>query len=164
MAKYSFYILLIFGLCSQTACLQNSGKPELCYSDKIPDQEEVTLKMDSKPHFQGGNDSLVSFLTHHLNFNHIISDLTEHEKPYSDKARIKFIINKHGGISELSVSMSKDKQFADEVTRVIKESSCNWVAGRTDQPVTGWHQFDMHYSIEKPSESELKTVMILNEL
>ena len=164
MKKYIVYIILIYGIFSQSACLQSSDKAEPCYSDKLSDNEKVVMKMVNKPHFKGGNDSLSNFLSDNLNFEQIINDMSQNEKPYNDKARIKFIVNRQGGISNLSVKMTKDKQFTDEVTRVIKKSSCNWVAGGTNQPVNGWHHFDLYYSIEKPSDNELKTVMTINEL
>ena len=120
--------------------------------------------MIDKPHFKGGNGSLVTFLTDNINFQQFTDGLFSDATTYSDTARIKFIVNRQGGISELSVSKAKHKQFADEMTRVIKKSSCNWVAGRTEELANGWHHFNLYYSIEKHSEKETKTVMTVNEI
>lgn len=164
MKRYLFYIIFAFGVFSQTACLQSSDKASGCYSDKISEKEKVFIKMVNKPHFKGGNDSLVTFLSDNINFEQFIGGLFSNEATYSDTARIKFIVNRQGGISELSVRKTRHKQFADEITRVIKKSSCNWVAGRTEVLANGWHHFDLYYSIEKHSEKETKTVMTVNEI
>ena len=164
MTKYLLYLILATGLFSQTACLQNSDKTKSCYSDKLSDKEKVFTKMPNKPHFKGGHDSLVSFLSDNIDFEKFISDLSQNGKTYSDTASIKFIVNKQGGISDLSVKMTKKKKFADEVTRIIKKSSCNWVAGGKEQLANGWYQFDIYYSIDKPSDKEVKTVMTVIDL
>jgi hypothetical protein len=164
MIKYLFYFILASGLFSQTACLQNSDKIKSCYSDKLSDKEKVFTKMLKKPHFKGGHDSLVSFLSANINLEKLIGDFSQNERTFSDTARIIFIVNKMGGISDLSIKMTKKKKFADEVTRVIKKSSCNWVAGGAERHANGWHQFDIYYSIEKTSDNEVKTIMTINEL
>jgi hypothetical protein len=164
MIKYLFYFILASGLFSQTACLQDSDKIKSCYSDKLTDKEKVFTKMLNEPHFKGGHDSLVSFLSANIDFEKFIGDFSQNERTNSDTARIRFIVNKQGGISDLSINMTKKKSFADEVTRVIKKSSCNWVAGGSERPANGWHQFDIYYSIEKPSDKEVKTIMTINEL
>ncbi|GEO09252.1 hypothetical protein [Segetibacter aerophilus] len=164
MTKYLFSIILACGLIIQTGCLQNSNETKSCYSDNLSGKEKVFTKMLDKPHFAGGHDSLVSFLSANINFEKFTGGFFWDEKTYSDTARIKFIVNKQGGISALSIETTKKKRFADEVTRVIKKSSCNWVAGGSGELVNGWHRFDIYYSIEKPSENELKTTMTVNEL
>lgn len=107
---------------------------------------------------------MVNFLSENINFEQFVGGIFSEVTTYSDTARIKFIVNRQGGISELSVRKTKHKQFADEITRVIKKSSCNWVAGRTEALANGWHHFDIYYSIEKKSENEIKTVMTVNEI
>lgn len=164
MTKSLLYIIIAIGLFSQTACLQNSDETKSCYSDKLPDKEKVFTKMLNKPYFKGGHDSLVSFLSANINFEKFISDLSQNGRTYSDTARIKFIVNKQGGLSDFSVKKTKKKKFADEVTRVIKKSSCNWIAGGTERLDNGWHQFDIYFSIDKTSENEVKTIMTINEL
>jgi hypothetical protein len=164
MTKYLLSIILAIELFSQTACLQNSDKTKSCYSDKLPDKEKVFTKMLNKPHFKGGHDSLVKFLSANINFEKFISDLSQNGKIFSDTARIKFIVNKQGGLSDLSIKMTKKKKFADEVRRVIQKSSCNWVAGGTERLANGWHHFDIYFSIDKPSDNEVKTIMTINEL
>lgn len=163
MSKNLFYIVLSFGLLTQTACLQSS-EANSCYSDEFPDKEKVFTKMLNKPHYKGGHDSLVSFLSANIDLEAFIDNISQSETTYTDTARIKFIVNKQGGINKLSVYKARKKEFIDEVSRVIKKSSCNWVAGGAEQPSSGWHQLDIYYSIEKPSEKEAKTRMTINEL
>jgi alkyl hydroperoxide reductase subunit AhpC len=103
-------------------------------------------------------------LSANIDLEKFAGDLSKDNRTYRDTARIKFIVNKQGGVSDLSIKMTKMKKFADELTRVIKKSSCNWVAGGSDRPANGWHQFDIYYSVEEPSDNEVKTKMTMNEL
>lgn len=164
MKKYLFYIILASGLFSQTACSPDSDETNSCYSDKLPDKEKVFPKRFDKPHYKGGHDSLVGFLSANIDLEKFVDDLSQDEKTYSDTARIKFIVNKQGGISTLSVERAKKKEFTDEITSVIKNYSCNWVAGGTEPLVNCWHQFDLYCSINKLSGNEVKTVITINEL
>lgn len=164
MKKHIFHIVLASGLFSQTACSSASDETNSCYSDKLSDKGKVFTNGLNKPHFKGGHDSLVGYLSANIDLEKFIDDLSQNEKTYSDTAKIRFIVNKQGGISNLSVERAKKKKFADEITSVIKNSSCNWIAGGTEPPVNCWHQFDLYYSIDKPSGNEVKTVITINEL
>lgn len=101
------------------------------------------------PHFKGGDDSLVNYLMTNISFQKLVTDLSQNEKTYTDTARIKFIVAKDGSISDLSVTLAKKKIFTDEIIAVIKNSSCNWIAGGTERLLTGWLQFDIYYSIDR---------------
>lgn len=162
MTKNIFYIIIAIGLLSQVGCSQNSGRTKTCYSDKLSNKDKVFTRMLNEPHFNGGNDSLVNFLSTNISFEKLISDFSQDRGIYSDTARIKFIVSKRGSLSDLSVTLAKKKMFAGEIARVIKKSSCNWVAGRTEQLANGWFQFDVYFLVER-SNNEVKTTMTFNE-
>jgi len=164
ITKCLLSIFLVIVLVSQTACLQNSDNTNSCYSDKLPGNETVSENVPSKPQFKGGHDSLVSFLSDNIDFEMLISDLSETRGTISDTARINFIVNKAGGLNNLSVEMTKNRRFDEEITRVVKKSSCNWVAGGTKHLVNSRHQLDVYFSVEKVSEKEVKTRMTVIEL
>ncbi len=149
MIKHLLFIIITIGFFSYTAVSQKSSKTKNCYSDKPFDKEKVFIKMLRKPYFKGEPDSLINFLTSNISFQKIISDLSPNERTYSDTARIKFIVSKTGQLSDLSVTSSQKIIFADEIARVIKKSSCNWVAGGTERLVNGWLQFDIYYLIDR---------------
>jgi hypothetical protein len=120
-----------------------------CYSDKAFDKEKVFTKMLRKPYFKGGHDSLINFLITNISFQNLVGDLSQNERIYYDTARIKFIVSKTGALSDLSVTLTKKKIFADEILKVIKKSSCRWTAGGTELLMNGWIQFDIYYSIDR---------------
>ena len=134
---------------TQAAISQNSDNTKSCYSDKLFNKEKVFTKMLHKPYFKGGHDSFVNFLMANINFQKLVDDLSQNERLYSDTARIKFIVSKDGILSDLSITLTKKKIFADEIARVIKKSSCNWVAGGTERLINGWIQFDVYYLIDR---------------
>jgi hypothetical protein len=117
-----------------------------------------------KPHFKGGHASLVSFVSENIDLEQITRNHPRQTGTYSDTARLRFIVNKDGGISQLSIKTAGQRDFTDEITRVIKKSSCNWIAGGSEQSINGWCQFDIYYSVEKLSEKDVKTTMTINEL
>lgn len=154
MTKHLWFIIVAVGLFSQTVISQKTNKAKSCYSDKPFDKEnfdkeKVFTKMQNKPYFKGGHDSLINFLMINTSFKKLVSDLSQNERTYSDTARIKFIVSKSGSLSDLSVTLTKKKIFADEVASAIKKSSCNWVAGGTERLVNGWLQFDLYYTIDR---------------
>jgi len=84
-----------------------------------------------------------------ISFQKLVSDLSQNERTYSDTARVKFIVSKNGGLSDLSVTLTKNRKFAAEIITAIKKSSCNWVAGGTERLLNGWFQFDIYYLIDR---------------
>lgn len=162
MTKNILYIAIAAAILSQPGCSQNSGDTASCYSEKLSDKDKVLTGMLNNPHFKGGNDSLVNFLNTNISFEQLINDFSKNDRFYGDTARIKFIVSKQGNLSNLSVKLAKKELFADEIERVIKKSSCNWIAGRTDQLANGWVQFDIYFLVER-SNSKVKTTMTFNE-
>jgi hypothetical protein len=148
MSKTLFYFALSFGVFSQTACVQNSAESHRYYSEKLTDTGHVFTKVLNKPHFKGGQSSLSNFLSDHINYEEFDDDFS------ADTARVKFIVNRQGGISALSIAKTDNKAFSDELTRAMKISSCSWVAGGSEQLVNTWHGFNIYYSIEKPSKKK----------
>jgi hypothetical protein len=118
--------------------------------------------MLNKPYFKGGHDTLINFLMTNISFQKLVGDLSQSERTYSDTARIKFIVSKKGTLSDLSVTLSKKKIFADEIVRVIKKSSCNWVAGGTERLLSGWYQLDIYYLIDR-RHNEVTTKVTVKE-
>jgi hypothetical protein len=163
MVKYLFYLCLL-GLSCLTACVQTSADSNECYSETPTNSGDVFTGMVQKPHFKGGHDSLVSFLQTHIDLENFAGKFSQNKMAYTDTASLKFIVNKGGGISALSITKAKNKIFIDEVTRAMKKSSCSWVAGGSEQLVNGWHQFEIFVSIERPHEKELSTSMTIYEL
>ena len=149
MTKRLLFIIITIGLFSQTVVSQKPSKTKNCYSDKPFDKEKVFTKMQNKPYFKGGHDSLVNYLMTNISFQKLVSDLSQNERTYNDTARVKFIVSINGGLSDLSVTLTKKKSFADEIVTVIKKSSCNWVAGGTERLLNGWFQFDIYYLIDR---------------
>lgn len=142
-------IIASFLLFSQTAESQTSRKTKSCYSDKPFNKQKVFTKMLHTPQFKGGHDSLVNFLMSNISFQRLVSKLSKNEIKYFDTARVKFIVSRTGTLSNLSVTLTKENVFADEIVKAIKKSSCNWSAGGTERLLNGWIQFDIYYSIER---------------
>lgn len=149
MIKYFLLTSALIGFFGQTASAQKNIKSTKCYSKKPFGKEKVFTKMLHTPHFKGGDDSLVNYLMANISFQKLVTDLSQNERTYTDTARIKFIVAKDGSISDLSVTLAKKKIFTDEIIAVIKNSSCNWIAGGTERLLTGWLQFDIYYSIDR---------------
>ena len=149
MTKHFLSIIISIGLFSQTLVSQKTGKTKSCYSDKPFAKENVFTKMQNKPYFKGGHDTLINFLMTNISFQKLVSDLSQNERTYSDTARVKFIVSKNGGLSDLSVTLTKNRKFAAEIITAIKKSSCNWVAGGTERLLNGWFQFDIYYLIDR---------------
>lgn len=105
--------------------------------------------MENKPSFKGGHDSLLNFLMTNINYKILVSDLKENERIYNDTARVKFIVSKEGIVSDLSITLTQKKIFADEIIRLIKKSSCQWNPGDFGRYVNGWFQFDIYYLIDR---------------
>ena len=103
MTKILFRIILSAALINQTACLQEAEDANSCYSEKFTAKEMVFTKLLDKPHFKGGHDSLVTFLSRNIDEEQIIENLHRNNRTYTDTARVKFIVNQQGGISQLSI-------------------------------------------------------------
>jgi hypothetical protein len=144
--------------------VQDSDDANECYSEKLSDNGDVFTGMIKQPHFKGGHDSLVRFLLTNIDLEEFARNFSQNKMAYTDTARLKFIVSKQGGISELSITKAKNEKFIDEVIRAMKKSSCSWVAGGSEQLVNGWHQFEIFVSMERSHEKELNTSMTINEL
>jgi hypothetical protein len=162
MTKYFTYIIFTILLLNQKALPQYSNNPKSCYSDKPFKKEKVFTKMLHNPYFKGGNDSLLNFIMDNIGFQKIAGTLSQNQRIYNDTARIRFIVSKNGRLSDLSVSLTKNKILASEIVRVIKKSACQWVAGGTERLLNGWLQFDIYYLIDR-RYNELTTKIKIKE-
>lgn len=150
MAQYIYITtIVILAILPKYHLGQIPAKTNECYTDKFPDITKVFTKMLYTPSLRGGHDALVNYLMTNIDFQWLVGDLEQNETNYYDTARVKFIISKKGILSNLTVTRAKKKIFEEEVYKIIKKSSCNWVPGGTEMYLNGWFQFDISYSIER---------------
>src|SRR5690606_14723496 len=106
-------------------------------------------RVENKPQFKGGDDAFLAFLLTNFNSEQIVRRLHPNDRTFSDTARVVFIISKDSKISNLTVSLCNDTTFKQEVTRLIKNSSCSWKPGDFGRYVTSWYQFDIYLNLER---------------
>ncbi len=161
MTKH-FYnpIVIVVGLLPQILFSQKADNPQNCYRDTFPDKTKVYTRMENKPQFKGGHDSLLNFLITNISFQKLVSDLTQNEMVYADTARVKFIISRDGILSDLSVTLTKNQIFKTEIFSVIKKSSCLWRPGNFGRNIDGWLQLDIYYFITRRYNEVTSRVVI----
>jgi hypothetical protein len=162
MTRNAVHLIFAIVFVSQTGCSQQSGSTADCYSEEIADKDQTYPKSVTEPRYKGGNDSLVRYLSTHIHSEKLLPNFLRNGRRYDDSARIRFHVSREGRLSHLSVTLAKEEMFAEEIARVVKKSSCNWLAGSTDQLANGWCQFDVYFSAEQWN-NEVRTTMTFNE-
>ena len=105
--------------------------------------------MENKPQFKRGNDALLNYLLANISFQKLSGTLTQNERVYTDTARVKFIMSRDGIMSDLTVTLTQNQTFKEEIFNVIKKSSCSWHPGNFGRNVDGWFQMDIYYFIDR---------------
>ncbi len=91
---------------------------------QLPDIKNAAVYVEQMPLFPGGQDSLISFLVHNINYPaKAIADSLE------GKVGAKFIVNTNGSISDIEILYDIGGGCGDEVIRVIKMMP-KWNAGK----------------------------------
>ena len=148
-SSFKFLIFITLVLAPLYLVSQKVVESRYCYTDTISDSSEVFTRMENKPHFKGGHDSLLNYLMENISFKTLVNDLRQNERIFEDTARIKCIISREGIMSNLTVTRTKKQLYQNEILRVFKNSACSWKPGDFGRYVTGWLQLDIYYLIDR---------------
>lgn len=128
-----------------------------CYEDKISDSSSVFTKLQTGIQFKGGDRKFQIFLLKNIDFEKFIPESRRNEGIYSDTVRVKFVISRNAIMSNLTVYPAKSKLFQEEIYRVIRQSSCEWIPDNySGRQVNGWTQLDVFYELDS-REGKLST-------
>ena len=142
---FLFIATLIIGIRIYGQTNQDSTR---CYTDKISDSSSVFTKLQTGIQFKGGDRKFEIFLLKNIDFEKFIPELKRNDGIYADTVRVKFVISKWSLMSNLTVDHAKTSIFQEEVFRVIKQSSCDWIPDNySGRQVNGWIQLDIFYEL-----------------
>lgn len=134
-------VIRIYGQANQDA--------RLCYIDKISDSSSVFTKLQIGIQFKGGDRKFQIFLLKNIDFEKFIPESRRNAGIYTDTARVKFVISRNAIMSNLTVNPAKSKLFQEEIYRVIRQSSCEWIPDNySGRQVNGWIQLDVFYKLD----------------
>ena len=128
---------------------QTNQDATLCYVDKISDSSAVFTKLQTGIQFKGGDRKFSIYLLKNIDFEKFIPELNRNGGIYADTVRVKFVISKNAVMSNLTVSPAKCNFFQEEIYRVIRQSSCEWIPDNySGRKVNGWIQLDVFYKLD----------------
>lgn len=120
-----------------------------CYEDKISDSSSVFTKLQIGTQFNGGDRKFGIFLLKNIDFEKFLPELNKNAGIYTDTVRVKFIISKNAVMSNLTVGSAKYSLFREEIFRVMRLSSCEWIPDNySGRKVNGWIQLDVFYALD----------------
>ena len=100
------------------------------------------MKVDQKPQFPGGKESLERFLNKNLRY-----PITLKEQHIRGRVICQFVVNTNGSISDIEVVRSNNPAFNVEALRVI-ELMPRWEPGLlNDQPVRVLYTLPINFDL-----------------
>lgn len=128
---------------------QTNQDTTLCYVDNISDSSSVFTKLQTGIQFKGGDKKFSIFLLKNIDLEKFVPELNRNSGIYTDTVRVKFVISKSAVMSNLTVSSAKCHLFQEEIFRVIKQSSCEWIPDNySGRKVNGWIRLDVFYKLD----------------
>ena len=85
-------------------------------------ENKIFEKIEIEAGFPGGHTKWVEFVKRNFNFSRIERSLTDSVNSFSDTAKIQFIIDKNGVISNISFLTGVSKPFKESCTELFKDS------------------------------------------
>jgi hypothetical protein len=148
MKTILFFIGLII---SESAVFCQEMDSAACFRTSFADEtEHVFTKMEILPAFVGGEDKLRQQLLAMMNLDNIVSSLTHSTRYFLDTISVKFIINKSGMMSDLSVEGSKNAYISREFLAGFKKTSCHWRPGLSaGRALNGWYHALIAFEVDR---------------
>ncbi len=107
-------------------------------------KDTITTKLDTAPHFIGGEVFLEDFLIHNIKYPSASS-----EKGISGKVLLTFIIDTSGQVTGLKIKQSVSSDIDEEALRVLKLTSGDWAPGILNgKMVNVEYVFPVMFSVE----------------
>ena len=114
---------------------------QIISSDEL-DGDQIYMKVDQKPQFPGGKESLERFLNKNLRY-----PITLKEQHIRGRVICQFVVNTNGSISDIEVVRSNNPAFNVEALRVI-ELMPRWEPGLlNDQPVRVLYTLPINFDV-----------------
>jgi TonB family protein len=86
---------------------------------------ELFVKVEEMPHFVGGDAALYDFIRTNTRY-----PMMEKEAGIQGKVYLKFVVEKDGGVSNISVIKSASSGLEKEAIRVIQLTDHRWIPGK----------------------------------
>jgi protein TonB len=121
-----FFLLFSFSSEAQTT-VADSTTPIMVTTDGVmaqaPPGDKIFVVVEQEAMFPGGNEAWMSFLQKHLK-----SNIGEKNKAPKGRYRVvaKFIVNKEGKVTNITVESNNGFGMEEEVVRVLQKSP-NWL-------------------------------------
>ena len=106
--------------------------------------EEVFVFVEQIPEFPGGMEALYKFISTNIRY-----PMRAMEKGIQEKITVRFIIEKDGSVSNITVLRGENKDLIAEAVRVVQLLP-KFVPGRQDgKPVRVYYTFPINFKISK---------------
>ena len=119
MKRTWFLILMLVLFCSSISYAAGSSV------DKSED-DEIYLKVDKKPEFPGGQDSLDKYIKENMRYGEMIS---KYQADAIGRIFVNFIVEPDGSITSVKVIRGIYEHYDEEAVRVVK-SMPKWQPGK----------------------------------
>ncbi|MBQ7212146.1 MAG: energy transducer TonB [Muribaculaceae bacterium] len=110
-----------------------------------PKVEKVytTADVEQMPQFPGGDAALYSFIQSHLNYPAMAI-----ENGVQGRVTVRFKVDKHGKVSNVSVARGKDPDLDKEAVRVVKMLPDFIPAKMNGQSVAVWYNLPVNFKLK----------------
>ena len=110
-----------------------------------PKVEKVysSADVEQMPQFPGGDAALYSFIQSHLNYPAMAI-----ENGISGRVTVRFKVDKHGKVSNVSVARGKDPDLDKEAVRVVKMLPDFIPAKMNGQAVAVWYNLPVKFQLK----------------
>lgn len=146
MKKLLYFILIGILSCSSTRLLaQNTDKSE----------DKPLFSAEQMPQFPGGDEALLKFIKENLKYPQASA-----EAGIEGRVTIRFVINREGAVTDVTVIRGLDAHCDNEAVRVVKMMP-NWTPGRlngTTVPI--YYTLPVVYKLNKGT-SEVKIPLLI---
>lgn len=103
----------------------NIAIPENGSNSTSKGSNETFVVVDEMPHFVGGDAALYDFIRTNTRY-----PIMEKEAGIQGKVYLKFVVEKDGGVSNISVIKSASSGLEKEAIRVIQLTDHKWIPGK----------------------------------
>ena len=119
------------------------------------DENKIFEKVVIEAGFPGGSGKWIEFVKKNFNFTGIEKSLPDSVSSFSDTAKIQFIVDKNGVISNISFLTGVSKPFKESCIEVFKESPHWRPANQCGRNVNAYRKQTFIVQIDKTTGKKL---------
>lgn len=118
-------------------------------------QEKPVYGVEQMPQFPGGDEALMEFIKNNLRYPHLSA-----EKGIEGRVTIRFVIDKEGAVTDVTVIRGLDSLCDKEAVRVVKLMP-KWTPGRlAGQAVPIYYTLPVVYKLQKGNDDKSPLLIV----